>query len=103
VKWAGQLKDVLFLDGSEAVQERYAEVVQYVQSNGIYRQYWITNFLDGADPWLIAYAKALGERIVTFEVPQPEARKPKIPDVASHFDVDTIVLWDMLQELGWRA
>ena len=59
--------------------------------------------MDGADPWLIAYAKALGGRIVTFETPQSEARKPKISDVASYIGVDSIVLWDMLQELGWRA
>ena len=102
-KWARTLKDVLFLDGSEVVQESYAEVVQYVQGIGIYRPFWVTKFLDGADPWLIAYAKALGGRIVTFEAPQPEAKKPKIPDVARYFDVETIVLWDMLQELGWRA
>ena len=102
-KWARQLKDVLFLDGSEDVQNSYAEVVQYVEGNSQYRKYWVTKFLDGADPWVIAFAKALGGRIVTFETPQPEAKKPKIPDVARYFGVESIVLWDMLQELGWRA
>lgn len=66
-QWAKPLKGVLFLDASEAVQASYAEVVQYVQGNSTYKPYWVSKFLDGADPWVIAYAKALGGRIVTFE------------------------------------
>ena len=26
-----------------------------------------------------------------------------IPDVAKYFDVECIVLWDMLEALGWRV
>ena len=95
-KWARPLKGVLFLDISESIQADYAQVVQYVEGNTNYKRYWVTKFLDGADPWVIAYAKALGGRIVTFETPQPEAKKPKIPDVASYFHISCITLWDML-------
>lgn len=102
-KWARPLKGVLFLDASEAVQVSYSQIVQYVEGNNRYKPYWVAKFLDGADPWVIAYAKALGGRVVTFEVPQPEAKKPKIPDVAGHFGIRCITLWDMLDELGWRA
>ena len=37
-RWARRLKNVLFLVGSEEVKSSYAEVVQYVQGNIIYRQ-----------------------------------------------------------------
>ncbi|MFQ5827189.1 MAG: DUF4411 family protein, partial [Dehalococcoidia bacterium] len=57
-------------------------------------------FLSGADPWVIAHAKALGGRVVTFEKPEPISTKPKLPDVAGEFGVKCISLWDMLTELN---
>jgi hypothetical protein len=102
-QWAKQLKGVMFLDVDDHIQTHYTEVVDYVAGNNRYRPYWVTKFLDGGDPWMVAYAKALGGRIVTFETPQPEARKPKIPDVAGHFGVNCITLYNMLRELGFRV
>ena len=99
-KWAKELRGIMFLGPNEAVQNAYKEVVNYVQNNGKYRPYWVAKFLDGADPLLIAYAKALGGRIVTFETRQPEAKKPKIPDVAEYFGVACINLYDMLTEMN---
>ncbi|MDP2743555.1 MAG: DUF4411 family protein [Dehalococcoidia bacterium] len=98
-KWAMPLKGIMFLGADESVQACYREIVQYVQSNSIYKPHWVTKFLDGVDPWVIAYAKAHGGRVVTFEKPQPEAKKPKIPDVAKHFKVKCITVYDMLAEL----
>lgn len=102
-KWAKPLKGVMFLEASQTVQASYSEVVQYVQGNTRYKQFWVEAFLAKADPWVIAYAKALGGRIVGFETPQPEAKKPKLPDVADHFHIKCINLWDMLAELGWSV
>ncbi|HJX13119.1 MAG TPA: DUF4411 family protein, partial [Dehalococcoidales bacterium] len=56
-------------------------------------------FLKGADPWVIAYAKAHGGIVVTFETPAPFAQKPKIPDIADLFGVKHKNLWDVLDEL----
>ena len=101
-QWAKELKGIMFLEAGESVQSSYNEVVDYVQNNSRFKDYWIAKFLDGADPWVIAYAKAIGGRIVTFETPQPEAKKPKIPDVAGHFGIRCINLYDMLTELRFK-
>ena len=55
-----------------------------------------------ADPWVIAYAKAYGGKVVTFESSKPLQKKPKIPDVAELFDVKCIDIWDVLDELGYE-
>ncbi|MFH1486775.1 MAG: DUF4411 family protein [Chloroflexota bacterium] len=102
-QWARPLKDVLFLKPSATVQASYKQVVQYVEGNKTYKRHWVVKFLDGADPWVIAYAKALGGRIVGFETCQPNAKRPKLPDVAANFGVKCINLWDMLDELGWHT
>ena len=101
--WAKLLKGSLFLPVDGPIQLKYNQVVQHVQTSGRYKQHWIAKFLDGADPWLVAYAMALGGRIVTFEKPEPRAKRPKIPDIAQHFNVRCLTLWDMLNELKFRA
>ena len=40
---------------------------------------------------------------MTFEKPEPASKKPKIPDVASHFGVHCVTLWTMLAELDFKA
>jgi hypothetical protein len=102
-QWAKPLRGILFLPPDSATQLRYKHVAQYVQTNPRFRQHWIAKFLDDADSWLVAYALAHGGRIVTFEKPQPLAAKPKVPDVAQHFGVDCVSLWDMLAELKFKA
>lgn len=88
----------------------YTEVLQYIQDNPCYSigalNAWSQETV--ADPWLIAVAKAEGYTIVTFELhhgnltknqPTP---KVKIPDVAEHFGVETIDLFEMMHELELR-
>jgi len=102
-QWAKPLRGILFLPPDSATQLRYSDVAQYVQTNPRFKQHWIAPFLAGADSWLVAYASVLGGRIVTFETPQPLARKPKVPDIAQHFGVNCVSLWDMLAELKFKA
>ncbi len=102
-KWAKPLRGIMFLDVDESVQASYNRIADYVQDNSNYKPYWIAKFLDGGDPWVIAYAKAHGGRIVTLETRQPEAKKPKIPDVADYFNIKCITIWDMLSVLKWKA
>lgn len=102
-RWAKPLRGILFLPPDSATQLRYNDVAQYVQTNARFKQHWIAPFLDGADSWLVAYALALGGRIVTFEKPEPLAKKPKVPDIAQHFGVVCVSLWDMLTELKFKA
>ena len=98
--WAKRQQGTLFIPPDKSVQVVYSEVVESVTQNSQYAIYEVQKFLSGADPWVIAYAKALGGKVVTFETPQPLARKPKIPDVAVAFGVRCISLWDVLTELG---
>lgn len=101
--WAKQLKGVMFLPPDQKTQAAYADVANWVQNNNRFAQQHIAPFLTKADGWLVAYAKACGGQIVTFEKPAPLAKKPKIPDVADHFDVKCITLWTMLKELNFKA
>jgi hypothetical protein len=58
---------------------------------------------DRADAWLIAYAKATGMVLVTFEEYDPRVRKRvPIPNVchAPGIDVKHVTLFDMLRGLG---
>ena len=89
----------LFLIPDEQVQQMFQQIAESVKNEPRYASQHVTQFLDGADPWVVAHAKALGGRIVTFEKMEPLSTKPKIPDVAAPFGVNCINLWDMLTEL----
>tara|TARA_Y100000310_G_scaffold215357_1_gene216305 strand:+ start:31 stop:288 length:258 start_codon:yes stop_codon:yes gene_type:complete len=78
---------------------RSGQIGTYVESNAQYAPWHIHDFLDSAAPWLIAHAKILGGRVVTFETSAPNSKKVKIPDIAEKFGVNCISLWGMLNEL----
>jgi hypothetical protein len=101
LRWVRLLKQdgLLFVDPSAPAQECMRKVTDYV--NGKYQPPWATEFLDGADPWLISHANAHGGQIVTFEVSAPDSKtKIKIPDVAKKFDVKTLNVYEMVRALG---
>lgn len=57
----------------------------------------IRSFSDGADPYLIAYAKTHGHAVVTNEQSAPRSAKVvKIPDACKLLGVDSISLFDLL-------
>lgn len=101
-KWAKKLDGILFLPPDDSVQTYYAQIVQAVNANPQYKVFETQPFLARADPWVIAYAKAYGGKVVTFEVSKPLQKKPKIPDVAESFGVKCLNLWDTLDELGFH-
>lgn len=90
------------------VISKYQEVLQYVQTCGLYKedalQAWAPGYI--ADPWLIAAAAVNGYTIITAEVssgglsPKTPNRNAKIPDVAKAFGVKTNNLYYMMRELG---
>ena len=65
-----------------------------------YEQHNVSHLLDGADPWIIAHAKAYGGRVVTFEKRAPQSRKPKIPDICDVFGVNSLNIYELLKELN---
>jgi hypothetical protein len=91
-RWAREQKEKGFFVAPDAsVQAVVSDVSQYVSNR--YDMHHVAKFLAGADPWLIAHAKVDGGRIVTHETPAPTGKKPKIPDVAGVFGVETIEQW----------
>lgn len=61
----------------------------------------LAKFLDGADGWLIAFAKAYHHTVVTLESKSGEgAYEIKIPNVCEAFDVPWCRTWDMMRDLG---
>lgn len=98
-KWASQQHEALFLPPDAAVQQAFSQIAEAAKSEPRYAAHEIAKFLDGADPWVIAYAKAMGGRVVTFEKSEPNSTKPKIPDVAAKFNIECINIWDVLTEL----
>ena len=97
--WARQQKgNGHFVEPDTVVQTIFRQIATYVNDN--YPQFQASEFLDGADPWIIAHAKAYGGRVVTFEVPAPNSNKPKIPDVAAQFEIRTLNIYQMVRELG---
>lgn len=101
-EWAKELKGVLFIPVENSIQNCFSELADFVQNCGRYKQQWIASFLSGADPWIIAYPMALGGKIVTFEKSEPKSQRPKIPDIADHFGIEHLNLYEMLKQLGFK-
>jgi len=101
-EWAKEQGVTLFHAPTQAVQERLSEIAERVTHNSRFRPHHVAHFLEGADPWVIAHAKASGGRVVTFETSDPHSQRPKIPDVAREFGVECLTLYQMLAELGFQ-
>ena len=96
--WVEEHKETLFEYADEAVQDRLSDVADYVRE-----RYPVhgEGFLNGADPFLIAHAMVQGGRIATGEKPKPQnAQTPRIPNVASHFGIECVTVFEMLRKLG---
>ena len=66
-----------------------------------YREHGKTRFLEGADPWVLAFCKAYGHTLVTQETASPTSLKSvKIPDIAHAVGVNVIDLNGMLRALN---
>lgn len=87
---------------------KWQEVLQYVQTCGLYKEQALNAWAPGyiADPWIIAAASVNGYTIITDETvsgglsPKTPNRNAKIPDVAKVFGVKTENLFYMMRELG---
>jgi hypothetical protein len=81
----------------------YGRIVNWVQSEPRFKPEAKAEFAQAADPWLVAYARAHGMRLVTQETPDPMSRKEvKIPDVCRQFGVKCANTFEMLEDLGVR-
>lgn len=100
-EWAlGDAAD-MFLAPDPATAQAMVEVTTWVMEQN-YKEEHRTKFLAGADPLLIACAKAHRHKIVTHEVlAAANSRKVKIPNVCQALEVEWTNLFSLLK--GERA
>lgn len=107
-KWLSDIEGLVVVPkATEDTVKCYQEVMRYIAESGYYRPDAVATWAPStiADPWLIAVAKANGYTIVTQEVASGGLSKKtpnkvaKIPDVARHFGVKTINIYDMMRKL----
>lgn len=89
-EWVGARKEY-FIEPDEQVQEKFAQVINYVQQNNR-SEADAEKFLSGADPWVIAHVLVGTDQIVTHEKRVPEhSKKIKIPNVCEVFGAATCI------------
>ncbi|MEE0905922.1 MAG: DUF4411 family protein [Bifidobacterium adolescentis] len=99
-------KDKVLSRKTDEILAAYVAVQDYLVSCRCYTQHAVDLWSEEskADPWLIAAAKVIGAAIVTDEgmdkpTPrQPIKKEPKIPDVASAFNVQTCTTRQLLDD-----
>jgi hypothetical protein len=99
-RWVKERKEQFLPISEDVTQEKYIEVVQYVAELENKNPENIANFLDKADPWLIAKAIVTGATIVTHEIlDPPNSKKVKIPNICKIFEVNYITTYQLLRQL----
>lgn len=99
-EWVAENPQIFVPEDDPDTQAAMVKVVTYVYSLPNMRSGAAEEFLDGADPWLIAKAIASGNTIVTHEKYNKEIRKKVlIPNVCEHFNVSCIDTFELLHRL----
>jgi len=106
--WTKESKHILFVDPDDGVIEAMRQIADFSNSN-YEDQHQVSGFLSGADPWVVAQAKAHNLTVVTMEVSKasedinPQSQKYigklKIPNICSHFGVKCISTFEMVRAL----
>lgn len=97
-EWAKARPEHFINNDDIETQEVFINIVQIVMT-GDYNIANRDNFLDKADPWIIAKAKTLNATVVTHEVSQLSTKKVKIPDICKQFNVPCLNTFQFLREL----
>lgn len=102
----GELEDAgeLFcLTDDQAVVDKYREIVGWVQAGSQFLPEAKVEFAQSPDGWLIPYAKATGNILVTHEVLAKDARRNvPIPNGCEALGVDYTDTFEMLRDLRDR-
>jgi hypothetical protein len=98
-EWAKNQAGLFLPVSDEATQQAFVQVAAHVASQvAVMKVGALEDFLDGADPWLIAKAITTKDAvIVTHEQFNPQTRrKYSIPNVCQHFGVAWIDTFELL-------
>lgn len=107
--WAKEHQNVLFVEPTSETYASLREIADWVNQH--YESHQVETFLEAADCWVIAYAKAHHLSVVTLEKPLQHTRNPQtgkfqarkiaIPNVCEEFGVPYLDTFDMLRRLGF--
>ncbi len=87
-----------FIEPDKDVQDNFKKIADFINEN--YPQHEAAEFLSGADPWVIAYAKTINAVVVTQEkLVSDDSKKVKIPNICKKFGVPYVDTYQMLREL----
>jgi hypothetical protein len=95
-EWAEARGSGFFLPPDSSVVPALAEVSAWANSQG-YEVAAVSTFLQLADYYLVAHAKAGGHTVVTHEVPSASTRKIKIPDACIGLGIKCMTPYEMLR------
>ena len=103
-QWVTTQADLFLPESDAATQNAFAEIAAHIASQAAAMKAGaLEEFLGGADPWLIAKARITGRTVVTHErLNTANRRKFLIPNVCSHYGVECINTFDMLNRLDAR-
>ena len=109
-KWITGLGLTVIDHRTPAIISNYQEVLTYIQtSTTLYNDRALAEWSDinRADAWLVAASMTNGYILVTFERPNSSlgtslSSHPKIPDVAAHFGINCLNLYEMMRGLGFK-
>ena len=103
-EWAtSQFTDAFVSTDKEDIIASYTEVMEWVYAQDQFSDAAKADFAEGADGWLVAYARTKSHIVVTHEVLDPGIRrKVPIPNVCDAFGVSYVDTFKMLRELKVR-
>lgn len=90
-----------YIENELDVMVKYGDVMNWAQSNAVYRPEAVSEFATVADAYLVATAAAKGYTLVTNETADPQCRRRvKIPDACDALGVRYCDLNTVLRELN---
>lgn len=102
-EWASSMGSEFFLPIDAATIPKLSAVSEWVQAQPRYAAAATNQFFSGADYYLIAFALAHGDQVVTHEVHAPLAKKRvAIPTVCIGVQANFTTPWQMLRKEGAR-
>ena len=110
--WLKNIDDLKIIKefNNSNIMKNYQSIMQYIQECGLYKKSALTKWSSDsiADALIIATAIHFQYPIITLERPtgnlsqkQP-SKNPKIPDVANHFGVECISLFDFMRLMKFQ-
>ncbi|HTX79385.1 MAG TPA: DUF4411 family protein [Longilinea sp.] len=107
-RWAKNQRDTLFIEPDDLVNTALHQIADFANERYL-DAHWIRDFLGGADPWVVAQAKAHNLIVVTMEGQKTTEEidkstnrvhgKIKIPNMCGHFGVKCMTTFDLLRTL----